>query len=46
MKKASLTTALLIGASAAILSTGAVAGPNSQFLRQHRLKFRLKFKGG
>ena len=30
MKKASLTTALLIGASAAMLSTGAVAGPNSQ----------------
>lgn len=30
MKKANLTSALLIGASAAILSTGAVAGPNSQ----------------
>jgi len=30
MKKASLTSALLIGASAAMLSTGAVAGPNSQ----------------
>ncbi len=30
MKKSSLTTALLIGASTAILSTSAVAGPNSQ----------------
>lgn len=30
MKKVNLTTALLIGASVAVLSTGAVAGPNSQ----------------
>ncbi len=30
MNKASLATALLLGASAALLSTGTVAGPNSQ----------------
>jgi len=30
MKKVNLTKALLVGASAAILSTGAMAGPNSQ----------------
>lgn len=30
MKKANLATALLLGASTALLSAGAVAGPNSQ----------------
>lgn len=30
MNKASLATALLLGASTALLSTGTVAGPNSQ----------------
>jgi len=30
MKKVNLTKALLVGASVAVLSTGATAGPNSQ----------------